>query len=300
MTSTNPDVCVLLAGVCGSAQFHEKLGDTEAMHAIDRCLNRIERATAVFKGRVVKTIGDELVAVFETPDDALLAAWDMQQRVDDLPPASGLMMAIRVVFHSGAALATNDDVVGDAVALTARLIKLANAGQIITTAETVALLAPALRKYARQLNFSSNDGNIEDLNLFEVSKQDSSDMPMLHTIPPAEADTISWLRLRYGEQELVINQYRPKASLGRGVNCDIIIKDPRASRSHATIERRRDKFVVTDQSANGTFVGVNGEAEFVLNRDEAVLRGRGFLSFGHHHGPAGEDVVEFEVMTGQR
>jgi pSer/pThr/pTyr-binding forkhead associated (FHA) protein len=162
------------------------------------------------------------------------------------------------------------------------------------------MLPPALRKSARKVTFSGSDGNIQDLGLYEVSQQDSSDMPMFQTTPPPEVATISWLRLRYGEQELVLNQFRAKASLGRGINCDIIIRDPRASRSHALIERRRGKFVLIDQSANGTFVGVVGESEIILKHEETVLRDHGYLSFGHHSGDGRADVVEFEVMTEQR
>jgi hypothetical protein len=146
------------------------------------------------------------------------------------------------------------------------------------------------------VNFPSSDGNIEDLDLYEVARQDSQDLPMLQTSPPPEVATVYWLRLCYGDQELVLNQFRPKALLGRGVNCDIIIKDPRASRGHAFIERRGGKFVLVDQSANGTFVGVSGEAEVVVKHDQAVLRNHGYLSFGHHGSDDRADVVEFEVM----
>jgi class 3 adenylate cyclase len=299
MTTSNANLCVLFAGVCGTAQFHEKLGETEANHALARCFNRIERASVAHKGRVIKSAGEELVALFETPDDALAAACEMQQRIENLPPASGLKISIRVAFHHGAVLVSDGDAVGDTVDLAARLVKLSLAGQIIATAETVEMLPSSLRESARDLGSSHSDGKLEDLRLFELSWRDGSDMPMMQTIPPPEVAAVSWLRLLYGEQELVLNQFRTKASLGRGVNCDIVIKDPRASRSHATIERRRDKFVVIDQSANGTFVSVDGEVEILLKRDDAVLRGRGFLSFGHHHGVADKDVVEFEVMTVQ-
>jgi predicted component of type VI protein secretion system len=40
-----------------------------------------------------------------------------------------------------------------------------------------------------------------------------------------------------------------------------------ASRMHARIERRRDKFVLVDQSSNGTYVRIDGEPEIQLRRE---------------------------------
>ncbi len=50
-----------------------------------------------------------------------------------------------------------------------------------------------------------------------------------------------------------------RLTIGRGVNCDIVTADPRASRTHAEIVRRPDgRFTLTDPgSTNGTFV--NGQ-----------------------------------------
>jgi adenylate cyclase len=278
-------------------QFHEKLGDTEANHVIDRCINRIERATAVFKGRVVKAVGDVLVTVFATADDALLAACEMQQRIEALPPAAGLKMSIRVAFQHGVMLGQNNDVVGEAVAITARMVEFAKPGQILTTSETMAVLTPSLRESARALGLSEGGGQFAQLRLFELSWHGAADLPLSHSIPPSEASAIIWLRLVYGDQELILDHFKAKASLGRGTNCDIIIKDLRASRSHAIIERRGDKFVLIDQSANGTYVSVNGAVDIALKHEEAVLPEHGHLSFGHHFSDAGEEVVEFEFVA---
>ena len=73
-----------------------------------------------------------------------------------------------------------------------------------------------------------------------------------------------------------------------------MIADRRASRTHARIERRRDKFVLIDQSTNGTYVTFDGEAEFALKREEVILRGKGRICFGHAF-DAGAEIVEFAV-----
>ena len=66
-----------------------------------------------------------------------------------------------------------------------------------------------------------------------------------------------------------------------------------ASRLHARIERRRDKFVLIDQSTNGTYVTLEGEKEILLRREELILRGRGHISFGHTYQPEPAEVLRF-------
>jgi adenylate cyclase len=65
-----------------------------------------------------------------------------------------------------------------------------------------------------------------------------------------------------------------------------------ASRSHGKIERRLDKFVLADHSANGTFVTVDGDQEVVLRREEFTLRGKGWITFGQSKATA-TDVLEY-------
>ena len=71
-------------------------------------------------------------------------------------------------------------------------------------------------------------------------------------------------------------------TLGRGGGCDVVVVDPKASRQHAHIERRRDKYVLVDHSSNGTWVCYTGETEgIVLRREELILRVSGLICFGH-------------------
>ena len=69
-----------------------------------------------------------------------------------------------------------------------------------------------------------------------------------------------------------------------------------ASRVHARIERRRDKFVLVDQSSNGTFVSVQGEPEIQLRREEIILRGRGQVSFGHPYRDESGEILAFSCV----
>lgn len=287
------NLCVLFADVSGSTRLYEKLGDKEALHAVERCLNRMTRATEQFKGRVVKTIGDEVMAVFDSAEAGMDAACSMQQRVDDLPPVSGIKLAIRVGFHFGPAIEEGGDVFGDTVNTASRMAGLAKAGQIITTGDTVAALPALLQQSTREIDALSVKGKAEAVRVCEVIWQESDDLTMKSaSVTPAPAATR--LVVRHGGEEKVLDASHGVCSLGRDAACDIIITDRRASRSHARIERRRDKFVLIDQSTNGTYVTFDGEAEFALKREEVILRGKGRISFGHAC-DASSEVVEFRL-----
>ncbi len=80
--------------------------------------------------------------------------------------------------------------------------------------------------------------------------------------------------------------------LGRDATADLVIADRMASRAHCEIERRQDKFVIADRSANGTFITIDGDREIVLRREESLLRSHGFIVLGQSRETATE-VVEF-------
>ena len=68
---------------------------------------------------------------------------------------------------------------------------------------------------------------------------------------------------------------------------------------HARIEFRRDRFVLIDQSLNGTYVQMQATPETVLRRDEIVLEGSGLISLGKS--TAGQQLcVRFGVQRGSQ
>jgi len=304
------NACVLFAEISGTQRLYEKLGDTEALRAVERCLNRMERACSGYKGRVVKNLGDELMAVFDSAESAFHAAIEMQQRIESLPPVSGVSLAIRIAFHSGPASEEDNDAFVATVNVATRAVMLAKPGQVLATSEAIAALPAPLRELTREIELPA--GREEPIRLFEVKWEHGTDENRTRVMPPSPAVSAPAptptsehtpiepakikLRLRYGDHKLILGPERPTATLGRDAKADIVVKDARASRHHGRIERRFDRFVLIDQSTNGTYVTVRGEAEFLLKQEEAVLRGRGRINFGHTGGGEEGDYLEFEVL----
>src|SRR6478672_3172788 len=61
---------ILFADVSKSMLMHERLGDLAARELIDKLLAMAGEAIRAHRGRVVKTIGDEILAVLPTADAA--------------------------------------------------------------------------------------------------------------------------------------------------------------------------------------------------------------------------------------
>ena len=297
MTGVERTLAVLFADVSGSTKLYERLGDTEAMRAVDRVIKRMERAIQGFNGRLVKTIGDEVMATFPTASDALQSAMEMQQRVNDLPAVSGVKLAIRVGFHYGPAIEDNNDVFGDTVNTAARIVGLANAGQIFTSRRTVEELPPLLREATRDLDQILVKGKAEGVHAYEVLWQGDADGDM--TMKAASITSTMnksgvSLSLHYKGRSLLLDDKLQSVSLGRDVNNDIVVEDRKASRNHARIERRGQKFYLVDQSSNGTYLSPVGEKELLLRREEVLLQGSGSLCFGSSISEPNVDYLKYE------
>jgi predicted component of type VI protein secretion system len=104
------------------------------------------------------------------------------------------------------------------------------------------------------------------------------------------------LCVRYAGDVMVLDDKRTSLALGRDATCDLVIRDRRASRNHGKIERRGDKFVLSDISTNGTYVVVSGEPEYFLRREDMVLRGSGIIAFASSSESENADIAEFEYL----
>ena len=297
MTRTESTLAVLFADVAGSTRLYEALGNAQALVAVGRCLDVVREVCAGHGGRLIKTIGDEAMTVFASPDDCTEAAAELQGRIATLAPAGGTRLAMRVGYHYGPAIEADNDIFGDSVNVAARMVALAKGGQVITSGETAATLSPWLRARLREIDTLTVKGKSQAIGIFELVWQESADeLTALSTRPKLSPSRI---RLAHGDVEFEIADSQSGVTLGRDPTCDVVIADRMASRTHARIERRRDKFVIVDQSSNGTYVTVAGEREILLRREELILRGGGHITFGHANPSGIGEVLRFQCFEGQ-
>jgi len=290
MTLISKERAILFADVSGSTALYELLGDKPAAKAIDALLGTLREVIATRDGQVVKTIGDELMVVFNNPEAACEAAREMQQRVANWPPTSGAKLAIRIGFHFGIVLEDKGDFWGDGVNTAARLAGLAKAGQILTTGATANALPALQRTNLRDLDAISVKGKQDAVRVFELMWGDTDDATHVASMA-ASARVEARLTLELGERTIVFPRDKQVLILGRENTCDIVIPEKTASRRHARIERRGAQYVLVDESTNGTYVAVEGDREVMLRRESVMLRGRGKLALGTSTDAATELVL---------
>lgn len=292
MAQQKISLAVLFADLSDSTRLYDSLGDTAAFGQVRDCLDLIRSIAESFEGRVVKTMGDGAMCVFETADAAAQAAREMQARIAQRPLAAGRKkLTFRVGFHYGPVIQEGNDVFGDSVNVAARMSGFALAGQVITTGETVAVLSFELRETTRRLDALPVKGKQEDVDVHEFLWQASSDRTVIPGRPaPAVPGGGPCITLTHRGRELVLKE---TVYLGRDDSNTVTITDPMASRRHAKIELRGGRFVLVDQSANGTFVTLGNDGEIRLRREEMILHGRGVIAFGHSASQAGAETVEF-------
>ncbi len=282
---------VLFADISGSTRLFEALGDEQATARVGRSLALLARVCVDCGGRVIRTTGDGALCLFESADAALRASHLMQEKTDQQQGLDEPAPGIHIGCHFGPVLESAGDVYGDAVNLAARVAGLAQAGQIITTADTVALLSPALVERTRRLDRVPVKGKRAEVTIFEFLWRDAEDLTALGT--RTEHGHAARLRLTYEGREWCF-EGPGELTFGRDSACDVVVGGLKASRRHARIERRRDKFVLTDQSSNGTWVRFAGEdEEVVLRREELLLRASGLIGFGHSPTNAQDSPVAF-------
>ena len=288
---------IMFADVTGSTALYEQLGDEQANRIINDVITMMSELTEKHLGTVVKTIGDEIMCRFSEADQAFTAASIIQDSLQKRPADQGVKINVRIGLHTGQVLIRKDgDVFGDAVNVAARVAAIARGSQILTTKETVESLMPLFQSSCRAFDRLSLKGKSEKTIICEVLRQDDDVTRMSTMINFMDtAPIVKQLHLKYLDKELSLNLESAAISLGRDEQCDFIINSNHASRLHARIEIRRGKFVIIDQSTNGTFVKTSDGEKLYLRREESPLLGNGVISLGVN--PDQEDFYQIHFSV---
>jgi hypothetical protein len=283
----------------GSTRLYEVLGDHAARDMIVACVQVMRDATERNRGSVIKTIGDEILAIFPTPDDAVNAAAEMQHDIGTHPAllVQGQHLAIRIGCHFGPVVLENRDIFGATVHTANRMTSQAKAGQIILTADTVQRLSPEWRAMTRQIDVTPVRGHAEELELFEVLWQQEDATSML---PSIEVDARTGhrpkrVRLRYLGREYLLGEGKESLTLGRADDNDVVVKGSLISRIHARVEMARNKVLLVDQSTNGSFVTTEDGKEAFVRRDSVALQGSGMIGLGRLPEPQSPDAILYRL-----
>jgi class 3 adenylate cyclase len=129
-------------------------------------------------GRLIKTIGDAYLVIFESPTDAVLAAVDVQnalaKRNEGHAPDDRI--EIRLALNAGEVNLIDGDVYGEAVNITARVESIAEAGQVYFT-EAVFLAMNKAEVQATEVGLASLKGIPQKIRVYKVGPASGRRLP---------------------------------------------------------------------------------------------------------------------------
>lgn len=298
MSQSRPQT-ILFADVSGSTRLFETKGDQEARRLIAAVLAALTKTCQQHGGRVIKTIGDEIMCTFPAALNGVLAACDMQRRMGRDIDFVRDSLAVRIGLHHGDALEEADgDVYGDAVNTAARMASLAKREQVVTTAATYDSLSGKIPE-ARSLGKARVSGKLLPIEIVDlVWQEDTSGMTMVQSSvrnAGAAGEEVATLRLRHRANQVELDPNSQPFSMGREPGNNLVIEADWVSRTHAMIEYKRGHFMIADRSTNGTYVRIGDDDEIKVHRDELHLRKAGTISLGQSFGVNTGDIIYFEA-----
>ncbi len=289
------NLTVLFADISESTKLYNMLGDNAARMVVNSCLTLMSSITAQYSGRVVKTMGDEIMCVFKRADDAVIAASQMQSQVDASRPGNH-PVRLHIGLHHGPVLVETNDVFGDTVNAAAYLTAVAAPEQILTTEATELNLSPELKVVVRPVFKTVLKGSTEESTVYQVVwHKDTAELTdvNLHSHKNIPSDEGSLL-VAHRNQTLRLDRSRPSITIGRGDDCDLVVHEKLASRKHVSIRLLRTHFYLIDNSLNGTFVRLESGEEVHVLRGELLLDGAGQLTVGRSVHDGATDVISFK------
>lgn len=162
--------CTLLfTDLVGFSAWAARAGDDDALALLRAVSRGLERAVAANRGRVVKRLGDGLMAVFPSAQLAYDAVVDARERLSDVE-ISGYRPQLRAGLHTGEPRAIGGDFIGVDVNVAARLAENAGPGETLVSDAALAELDPTTIVARRKLSLRLNrpKGVPSDVSIYAV------------------------------------------------------------------------------------------------------------------------------------
>jgi len=299
---------VVFADLTGSTRVFEVMGNVRATQTVTRITQWIGGVCEAHGGRVVKKLGDGLLAIFNDGNAATAAVLELQRshqkRLQSWPPA--LRMELQIGVASGEVIEVDGDSYGDAVNVASRLSDLAGPGQIWATESVITQL---------------RSGEVRHRSLGPISIRGRNEMPVVHRVdwqeeisealtmpsplvPPARGTDSSFSRIEliWLDVRATFTVDQLPVHLGRVDEAQFVVNDPRVSRLHARLESRGGSCVLIDISTYGTWVRFHGRvgasSEIALRREECVLHGSGEIGLGAPLSDFSAPTISFNTVGG--
>ncbi len=298
---------VVFTDLHGSTAVFEALGNALATETITGITAWIAAQCEQANGRVIKMLGDGVLALFPDGASAVKAVVDLQRQhfKHMLRAPTGTAMPIRIGLASGDVEMVDSDCYGDAVNVAARLCDLCGPSQIWADTASLQRVNEAQGVTFRILGSIPIRGRAEPCTVYQIEwrEDDASDFLTMQgqtnaVLVPGESDVLGReVELRWADQTQRFKSFELPIHIGRVRHVEFMVNHPRVSRTHARLEWRNGSVILVDLSSYGSWVRCAGDSgsDVLLRRDECVLHGEGDLALGASFADPHVPTVHFKV-----
>ena len=298
---------VVFADLFGSTGVFESVGNAKATKEVTRITAWVAQKFSEHNGRVVKFLGDGVLAIFDSSPKALHAVVDMQRSyqhlLNHMPPKH--YMPLRIGVAHGDVELVDDDCYGDAVNIAARLSELTGPHQIWANSAAIADAGAAIDVQIRPLGPIHIRGRSEPCTVCQIEWQEDVNSELFTIAAPPDsmlddptADALGGqIELSWLDTHKVFKSFEMPIFIGRTRQSEFMVSDSRVSRTHARVDWRNGCVVLADVSSYGSWVRfAGGGADLLLRREECVLHGHGEIALGTPFSDPSAAVVSFSVV----
>jgi adenylate cyclase len=297
---------VVFTDLFGSTRVFEALGNVKATQAVTQITTWITKLVELHGGRVVKTLGDGVLALFDNNRAAIDAVVALQRnhKKNMMLVPQGSRLPIRIGVASGAVEIVDGDCYGDAVNVAARLSDLSGPQQIWVNGAALENVQEEESVRFRMLGPIHIRGRAEPCTVFQVDWQEdvSSDFLTMHaeldpSFESGKKDILGGeIELSLLDNRKLFRSFELPIHIGRVRQAEFCVADPRVSRTHARVDWRKGSVILVDLSSYGCWVRFSGGgADLLLRRDECALHGRGEIALGSSFADLSAPIVSFSV-----
>jgi hypothetical protein len=256
---------------------NQGLDGARAGHPVERRLNRIERVTAVYHGQVDQRFEDSMLVSFNSADEAVLGACEMQHRCSVLPQILRRRLALCIGIHQGLVRQRSQDIADGTPETAARLARV-NDG-ILISREVVEGIGGDLRLFVQLLDETNTGMGIYTIDWREIPSGPHGVESLRPLSAPAPRSG-PCLQLQLGLKTLEVSEHKPVVTIGRDPMNDLVVADSHVSRNHCKVERTAREILLVDSSINGTIVVGDNKQEMLIKNGSAALTGSGMIFLG--------------------
>ncbi|HEY1566824.1 MAG TPA: adenylate/guanylate cyclase domain-containing protein, partial [Solirubrobacteraceae bacterium] len=166
------EMAVMFTDLAGFSSWALKAGDGPALALLREVGTCVETTVVRHQGRIVKRLGDGVMATFLSAQGALDAALDAQDEVGEIE-IDGYRPSMRVGVHWGSPRRLGGDYLGVDVNIAARVGDAAKPGQVLVSDALLARIDAGALRTGRSKRLRA-DGAPRDLHVVRVSRDDTA------------------------------------------------------------------------------------------------------------------------------